>query len=151
MKTVILKIWTCVALATGVTAVFVSPGSAALEQMNEQALFGTPPGVEKHEKDILKKFEKAKKIRGKDYRPRTKHTRPDGGAAYTNNTFRETKSTITTPVPRIKESGRFLRGDWISEPMYPDAFQPLYANIIHISDKPMARQLAGGASAVTRA
>ena len=83
------KSWTSLLMTLGVIAVVVFPGSRALGQTSKKNYFGTPPGAEKFETDILKKFEKAKKIRGKDYRPRTKHTRPDGWASYTNRLFLE--------------------------------------------------------------
>jgi uncharacterized protein YyaL (SSP411 family) len=49
-----------------------------------------PPGVKEFNTSVLKEFEEIKKLRGKDYRPRTKHLLPDGQAKYTNRLFLET-------------------------------------------------------------
>jgi len=76
-------------VASAATATVAYLGWAAFEQTNGPSPFGAPPGVGKYGQDILKKFEQAKEIRGKDYRPRTKHKRPDGWAKYTNRLFLE--------------------------------------------------------------
>jgi uncharacterized protein YyaL (SSP411 family) len=47
------------------------------------------PGAEQFDAALLKKFEKMREFRGKDYQPRTKHLRPDGWANYTNRLFLE--------------------------------------------------------------
>jgi hypothetical protein len=47
------------------------------------------PGIEKFDEDLLKKLEEIRKIRGTEYRPRTRHLRPDGQPKYTNRLFLE--------------------------------------------------------------
>ncbi|MDM8522564.1 thioredoxin domain-containing protein [Desulfococcaceae bacterium HSG8] len=47
------------------------------------------PGAEKYDEYLVKKLVEMKKFRGSDYKPRTKHLRPDGGAIYTNRLFLE--------------------------------------------------------------
>jgi len=72
----------------GVMVVSVICGWASTDQSTGHT-FGTPPGVEKFNADLLRKFEKMKELRGKDYQPRTKHKRADGWANYTNRLFLE--------------------------------------------------------------
>jgi len=55
----------------------------------EQERYGPLPGIEIFDTRLLEKFEGMRKIRGKDYRPRTRHMRPDGWAKYTNRLFLE--------------------------------------------------------------
>ena len=50
---------------------------------------GRMPGVAEFKPALLKEIDKMQKFRGKDYRPRTKHLRPDGRAIYTNRLFLE--------------------------------------------------------------
>jgi hypothetical protein len=47
------------------------------------------PGVEKFDDRLLKEFRKKRELRGKNYKPRTKHLEPDGQAKYTNRLFLE--------------------------------------------------------------
>ena len=55
------------------------------------AYFENPqPGTDIYEKDLIHRFEQAKKSRGNTYQPRTKHLKPDGWAKYTNRLFLET-------------------------------------------------------------
>ena len=89
MKTVPLKTWICLAVAFAVTALLATPEWAALKQTDGQSQFGTPPGAEKFDKNLMKKLKNAKEIRGNDYRPRTRHKWPGGWAKYTNRLFLE--------------------------------------------------------------
>jgi len=45
------------------------------------------PGAEKLDRKLLNQFEETRKQKGSDYRPRTRHLRPDGWAKYTNRLF----------------------------------------------------------------
>jgi hypothetical protein len=47
------------------------------------------PGIEKFNKDLLRKFEEIRKVRGTDYKPRTRHLQPDDQPKYTNRLFLE--------------------------------------------------------------
>ena len=49
----------------------------------------TPPGVGKFDSTLVEKFEELRKLRGKAYKPRTRHLRTDGWATYTNRLFLE--------------------------------------------------------------
>lgn len=89
MKTVFLKLWVSLTATLGAIALLTTPGWATLAQPIGPSPFGSPPGVKKYDADLLQKFERARKIRGKDYRPRTRHVRPDGWAKYTNRLFLE--------------------------------------------------------------
>lgn len=77
----------CVAVLA-ILVVSVILGWVLPDRSTEQA-FGTPPGVEKFNTDLLSKFEKMRELRGKEYQPRTKHKRTDGWAKYTNRLFLE--------------------------------------------------------------
>ncbi len=48
---------------------------------------GSLPGAQRLDKGLLKQFEQTRKEKGSDYRPRTRHLRPDGSAKYTNRLF----------------------------------------------------------------
>ncbi len=58
--------------------------------MGYEAMYSPLPGVAGFDPERIRRFEEAKKTRGKEYRPRTKHLRPDGWAKYTNRLFLET-------------------------------------------------------------
>lgn len=47
------------------------------------------PGTESFSPPLMKRFESMRESRGKEYKPRTKHLRPDGSAKYTNRLFLE--------------------------------------------------------------
>lgn len=47
------------------------------------------PGADTYDAALIKKLEDAKKFRGPDYAPRTRHLRADGWAKYTNRLFLE--------------------------------------------------------------
>ncbi len=47
------------------------------------------PGVSGFDPELVRRFEQARKAKGRTYRPRTKHLRPDGWAKYTNRLFLE--------------------------------------------------------------
>jgi uncharacterized protein YyaL (SSP411 family) len=51
---------------------------------------GSLPGIGGGENMLLKKIEEMRKIRGENYKPRTKHILSDGWAKYTNRLFLET-------------------------------------------------------------
>lgn len=48
------------------------------------------PGIGEFDLSLLKKFDELRKIRGSDYKPRTKHLDKNGWAKYTNRLFLET-------------------------------------------------------------
>jgi uncharacterized protein YyaL (SSP411 family) len=73
----------------GVTTMFISLGWTFSYKSQNQILTENLPGAEEFEAALLKKFEKMRKFRGKEYRPGTKHLRPDGWAYYTNRLFLE--------------------------------------------------------------
>lgn len=50
---------------------------------------GQLPGAEPFSHALMKQFESVRESRGKNYKPRTKHLRPDGWAKYTNRLFLE--------------------------------------------------------------
>jgi uncharacterized protein YyaL (SSP411 family) len=83
-----LKILGFYVAVLGIMVVSVISGWA-LDDRSTEHTYGTPPGVEKFNTDLLSKFEKMRELRGKDYQPRTKHKRPDGWAKYTNRLFLE--------------------------------------------------------------
>jgi hypothetical protein len=58
--------------------------------MEYEAMYSPLPGVSGVDPDLVRRFEQAGKTRGEEYRPRTKHLRPDGWAKYTNRLFLET-------------------------------------------------------------
>lgn len=72
----------------GITVVSVIPGWAFTDRSTEHT-YGSPPGIEKFNTDLIKKFKKMRELRGKDYQPRTRHKGPDGWAKYTNRLFLE--------------------------------------------------------------
>ena len=72
------------------TVVTIMYGWPSFNQSAGKFFDSALPGVEKFDVNLLAKFEEMKAIRDKDYRPRTKHLRPDGWAKYTNRLFLET-------------------------------------------------------------
>lgn len=62
---------------------------ASFNKSTGQTHYNALPGVEVFKAELLNKFEKMRKIREKDYRPRTRHKRLDGRAKYTNRLFLE--------------------------------------------------------------
>lgn len=64
-------------------------GCTSESDVSNPSKAGTPPGAETIDASLLKKFEELRKKRGKQYRPRTKHLRPDGSAQFTNRLFLE--------------------------------------------------------------
>ncbi len=58
--------------------------------MEYEAMYSPLPGVSGFDPELIRRFEQARKTRGEEYRPRTKHMRPDGWAKYTNRLFLET-------------------------------------------------------------
>jgi uncharacterized protein YyaL (SSP411 family) len=61
-----------------------------LFSLEEWTMVSPLPGAPGYDPELLRRFEQARKTRGKGYRPRTKHLAPDGGAKYTNRLFLET-------------------------------------------------------------
>ncbi len=59
-----------------------------------------------------------------------------GEIAYTKYKFSNRYKIITIAVEISSERGMFRFGFLISEPMYVAEFQPLYANMINMSDNP---------------
>ncbi len=53
-------------------------------------MYASLPGVPGYDPGLIHRFEEARKKRGAEYRPRTRHLRPDGTAKYTNRLFLET-------------------------------------------------------------
>ncbi|MFC1567242.1 thioredoxin domain-containing protein [Thermodesulfobacteriota bacterium] len=74
----------------GTIVVTIMYGWSSFNQSAGKFFDSVLPGVEQFNPHLLQEFEKMKAIRGKDYRPRTKHLRPDGWARYTNRLFLET-------------------------------------------------------------
>ncbi len=65
-------------------------GWAAFGTSSERSDNNLLPGAAPFDTAMVEAFERMKKMRGKKYVPRTKHTRPDGSAKYTNRLFLET-------------------------------------------------------------
>ena len=97
MKKGFLLVLQLVTIAVGFVVVFVvfgfSPENAnSAEKKNKskaQKTWSSLPGVATFEDGLLQKFEALKRVRGKDYKPRTRHLRPGGWAKYTNRLFLE--------------------------------------------------------------
>ena len=53
-------------------------------------MYAPLPGVPGYDPGLIHRFEQARKEKGEEYRPRTRHLRPDGTAKYTNRLFLET-------------------------------------------------------------
>jgi uncharacterized protein YyaL (SSP411 family) len=87
-KKVFLKKFRFYVVVLGIMVLTVLCGWALTDRSAEQN-YGTPPGIERFNKDLLDKFEKMRELRGKDYQPRTEHKRSDGWAKYTNRLFLE--------------------------------------------------------------
>ena len=87
-KMVFLKIFRFYVVVLGIMVLTVMCGWALTDRSAEQN-YGTPPGIERFNKELLNKFEKMRELRGKDYQPRTRHKRSDGWAKYTNRLFLE--------------------------------------------------------------
>ncbi len=66
---------------------FTSGGARASRSLAHT--YGTPPGAEMFDTDLLNKFDKMRELRGKDYQPRTRHKSSDGRAKFTNRLFLE--------------------------------------------------------------
>jgi len=64
-------------------------GNLSEETETESDSDNTLPGVGKFDSTLMEKFAKLRKLRGNDYKPRTRHLRPDGSATYTNRLFLE--------------------------------------------------------------
>ena len=92
MKTVSLKMLLSFISAGGILLLIVLGlrfSDRLITRPHHEIFSGALPGVEKLDANLMKKFEKMKATRGKDYTPRTKHKRPDGWAKYTNRLFLE--------------------------------------------------------------
>lgn len=87
-KIIFLKIFGFYVVVLGIMVLTVMSGWALTDRSAEQN-YGTPPGIERFNTDLLNKFEKMRELRGKDYQPRTSHKRSDGWAKYTNRLFLE--------------------------------------------------------------
>jgi uncharacterized protein YyaL (SSP411 family) len=97
MKNVIWPILALKFIAIGAVIMSVTLGWSAKassssefnSQSSGQKKYGTLPGIGKFDIKLLQKFEEMRKVRKKDYKPRTRHLRPDGRAKYTNRLFLE--------------------------------------------------------------
>ena len=72
IKMFYLKILGFYVAVLGIMVVSVISGWALTDRSTEHT-YGTPPGVEKFNTDLLSKFEKMRGLSGKDYQPRTRH------------------------------------------------------------------------------
>ena len=71
-------------------AVTMAPIADSAENRSTDPYFNiSQPGAEAYEGALIKKLEQARKFRGKTYKPRTRHLRPDGWARYSNRLFLE--------------------------------------------------------------
>jgi uncharacterized protein YyaL (SSP411 family) len=89
IRTACRKVLVFFTAALGVIIISISSGWTFSHKSTSQTLTENLPGAEEFEAELLKEFEKMRKFRGKDYRPRTKPLRPDGWAYYTNRLFLE--------------------------------------------------------------
>ena len=89
IRTTCRKVLILFSAVLGVIIMSISFGWTFSHKSTSLTLTENLPGAEKFEDAILKEFEKMRKIRGKDYRPRTRHLRPDGGAKFTTRLFLE--------------------------------------------------------------
>ncbi|KKM63157.1 hypothetical protein LCGC14_1514250, partial [marine sediment metagenome] len=89
MKSVRLMIVVLVVNALGLLEMSGTLVRASFNKSTGQTHYNALPGVEVFKAELLNKFEKMRKIRGKGYRPRTRHKRLDGWAKYTNRLFLE--------------------------------------------------------------
>jgi hypothetical protein len=89
IRTTCRKVLALFTAALGVIIMSASFGWTFSHKSISQTLTENLPGAEEFKAALLKEFEKMRKIRGKDYRPRTRHLRPDGGAKFTNRLFLE--------------------------------------------------------------
>jgi uncharacterized protein YyaL (SSP411 family) len=75
---------------TGCSAKTALSPQATEAVMECEAMYSPLPGVSGFDPALIRRFEQVRKTKGKEYRPRTKHLRPDGWAKYTNRLFLET-------------------------------------------------------------
>jgi uncharacterized protein YyaL (SSP411 family) len=88
-RTACRKILVLFTAALGVIIMSISFGWTFSHKSTRPTVTENLPGAGEFEAALLKEFEKMRQFRGKDYRPRTKHMRPDGWASYTNRLFLE--------------------------------------------------------------
>lgn len=80
-------LWLCAAFLV-ITVASDTPGYTLYDRSYETT-FGTLPGAEKFNPDLLYKFKKMRELRTEKYQPRTKHRQSDGWAKYTNRLYLE--------------------------------------------------------------
>ena len=96
-KTIHQSMLKCVVVVVVAVNAFISSGcstekSNSAEIINKSPGYngiGSLPGIGGSENMLLKKIEEMRKIRGENYKPRTKHILSDGWAKYTNRLFLE--------------------------------------------------------------
>ena len=97
-KTIHQSMLKCVVVVVVAVNAFISSGcstekSNSAEIINKSPGYngiGSLPGIGGGKNMLLKKIEEMRKIRGENYKPRTKHILSDGWAKYTNRLFLET-------------------------------------------------------------
>ncbi len=64
-------------------------GKSLKDKSSTQIKKGPLPGIDPFDPELVRRFEQRQNLRGKDYKPRTRHLRPDASAKYTNRLFLE--------------------------------------------------------------
>jgi len=97
MKKIVWSVSALSAVAAAAAALafasgWISKAGDSANMINDtpgQPLSGSLPGIDKLDAKLMKRIEVMRRSRGKGYKPRTKHLRPDGSPKYTNRLFLE--------------------------------------------------------------
>ncbi len=80
---------TYIIIITGVMTMANTSASKAAAGSASSFSYLPQPGAQSYDKDLIRKLQKARKLRGQTYQPRTRHLQPDGWAKYTNRLLLE--------------------------------------------------------------